>query len=195
MTNESARGWSNVFLILAVLTLLGVCANCCSNSQKGSYGPEEFYSRGDGTVGYGAKYYNSSTDQSMLVVIIGGTLFLGFMGTSAYFHNMSAKLPTEEQLTEELRDKRTSAVSEMLDSSAEAYEPLFNTALRLVVTQEIASVQLVQTMLRVHYARAKTIIDAMVELGYVGNEDYQGNRPVLIKAYKRLQEISDSELP
>ena len=91
MTKETARTLSQVFLVLSILSILFVCGNCCANSQKGTYGPEEVYSKGDGTYGYGAKYYNSSTDQGMLVAIIGGTLFLAFSIASGVFHSIADK--------------------------------------------------------------------------------------------------------
>ena len=91
MNKESARTLSQVFLVLSILSILFVCGNCCANSQKGEYGPEEVYSRGDGTYGYGGKYYNSSTDQSMLVAVIGGTLFLAFSIASGVFNSIADK--------------------------------------------------------------------------------------------------------
>jgi hypothetical protein len=94
MTKENARTLSQVFLVLSILSILFVCGNCCANSQKGEYGPEEFYDKGGGEVGYGAKYYNSSTDQSMLVAVIGGTLFLAFSISSAIFSSKAKQLET-----------------------------------------------------------------------------------------------------
>lgn len=88
MKKENARTIGQVCMVLSILCILFVCGNCCLNSQKGSYGPEEVYSRGDGTYGYGAKYYNSSTDQSMLVAVIGGSLFLVLIIASGIFTAM-----------------------------------------------------------------------------------------------------------
>lgn len=88
MKKENARTIGQVCMVLSILCILFVCGNCCLNSQKGTYGPEEVYSRGDGTYGYGAKYYNSSTDQSMLVAIIGGSLFLVLIIASGVFSAM-----------------------------------------------------------------------------------------------------------
>ena len=88
MKKENARTIGQVCMVLAILCILFVCGNCCLNSQKGTYGPEKVYSRGDGTYGYGAKYYNSSTDQGMLVAVIGGSLFLVLIIASGIFGAM-----------------------------------------------------------------------------------------------------------
>lgn len=55
MTKENARTLSQVFLVLSILSILFVCGTCCANSQKGEYGPEEFYDKGGGEIGYGMR--------------------------------------------------------------------------------------------------------------------------------------------
>lgn len=91
MTKENARILSQIFLVFSILSILAICVTCCSNSQKGEYGPEEFYQKPSGDIGYGAKYYNSTTDQTMLVALIGGTLFIVFSITSVVFNEISKK--------------------------------------------------------------------------------------------------------
>jgi hypothetical protein len=91
MKKDTARLLSQGFMVVSILTILFVCGNCCLNSQKGTYGPEEYYVKPGGGVGYGAKYYNSSTDSSMLGVLIGGPLFVLFSITSAVFDGISKK--------------------------------------------------------------------------------------------------------
>jgi DNA segregation ATPase FtsK/SpoIIIE-like protein len=68
-------------------------------------------------------------------------------------------------------------------------DPLFDEALRAVVSAKRASTSLLQRHLRIGYGRAAAILDAMVREGYVGEIDGSTrSRPVLQKAFDNFQE-------
>lgn len=70
--------WAPITLITGILCLLLGCASCCF-TKDGTYGPEEFYNKGGGDIGYGAKYYSAEgTSGQMLfgfiMLVLGGIL-------------------------------------------------------------------------------------------------------------------------
>lgn len=71
-------------------------------------------------------------------------------------------------------------------------DPLFNDALRTVVSAKRASTSLLQRHLRIGYGRAAAILDAMVREGYIGEMDGSTRaRPILQKAYEDLQDLEE----
>ncbi len=73
-------------------------------------------------------------------------------------------------------------------------DPLFNDALRTVVSAKRASTSLLQRHLRIGYGRAAAILDAMVREGYIGEMDGSTRaRPILQKAYEDLQDIEEMD--
>ena len=69
---------------------------------------------------------------------------------------------------------------------------LFVDALRTVVSSKSASTSLLQRHLRIGYGRAAAILDAMAQMGYIGEMDGSKRaRPILQKAYDDLQEAEE----
>lgn len=194
MTNRTARTLSSVFMVLAILCVLGVCGTCCLNSQKGEYGPEEVYSRGDGTFGYGAKYYNSSRDQSLLIAIIGGTCFLAFSFASVFFLKRAER--SEYALTPAPRTLAgdTSSFIPPDTVSISPDDPMLMNSLKVVVSKRKASTALLQQHLDLDYTVAASLISALWREGYIGDIAEGTNaRPILPKAYERLWEDDTSD--
>ena len=84
---------------------------------------------------------------------------------------------------------------EEMDDSGELpgrKDVLFVDALRTVVSSKSASTSLLQRHLRIGYGRAAAILDAMAQMGYIGEMDGSKRaRPILQKAYDDLQEAEE----
>ena len=73
-------------------------------------------------------------------------------------------------------------------------DDLFWDAVRTVVESKKASTSLLQRHLRIGYARAAAILDAMVAEGYIGEMDGTARaRPVTSKAYEAIQDMSEQD--
>jgi hypothetical protein len=70
-------------MIGVVVIILVTCGMCCTG--KTTYGPEEYYGRSDGTVGYGAKSYNSNSDKLGLMLVVGIPVAVLLMIASVVF--------------------------------------------------------------------------------------------------------------
>ncbi len=92
-------------------------------------------------------------------------------------------------------DTTITKTDEELDDSGDLpgrRDPLFNDALRTVVSAKRASTSLLQRHLRIGYGRAAAILDAMVREGYIGEMDGSTRaRPILQKAYEDLQDLEE----
>lgn len=76
MTNERKRSLAQLFLVLTILSAVMSCGSCgACMTTKFEYGPEEFYQKGNGEIGYGADLQPSATRDRLTA-----TFFLGAMG-------------------------------------------------------------------------------------------------------------------
>ena len=74
--------------MLSIVCVLVVCGTCCSG-KEGEYGPEEFYEKPFGGIGYGAKYHFKDTDTLTMALFAGVPLSIVFLIASSVFNSIS----------------------------------------------------------------------------------------------------------
>lgn len=190
MTKETARTISQVCLIGGILIILATCGVCCTG--KGTYGPEEFYDKGDGTVGYGAKFYGDNTETLALLLGVGIPLAFLLIIVSARLSGHAEKLPdTLPPIRRKVKEKAPDIPKELMGFR----DPLFVVALRgCVESKRKASSTSLQRHLGIGSKRAEAILEAMVHEGFIGEIDGASNsRPILLKAYEYINLTANSD--
>ena len=195
MTKETMRATARVFLVLTILSFVmscGSCAACATGETK--YGPEEYYQKPGGGVGYGSLRQPNASDR-----FFDATFFLGLLMTMV-FGSTSMLLKgwslRPEKVEVPIRTKRLLNLPENpLNPLPGRSDPLFGEAFTIVVDHGSASTSLLQRHLRIGYGRAAAILDAMVREGYIGEMDGSTRaHAILTKAYEDLQDISEGAL-
>lgn len=88
---------------------------------------------------------------------------------------------------EELDDFELDSVIEK-QVEEEEMDDLFDEAKRLVISQQMASVSLLQRRLRIGYARAGRLVDQLHQAGVVGPHEGSKSRKVLVKTFDPISE-------
>lgn len=92
----------------------------------------------------------------------------------------------EQKIIKEIEDKKNNEVSDR--------DPLFNDALKHILTDEQASISFLQRKLKIGYSRAARIVDQMEEMGILGPHEGSKPRTLLLskeEIEKVLEEIDE----
>jgi hypothetical protein len=87
MAANNALKIFNMLKAIAILSFVVTCGSClaCNSAMQVEYGPEEFYRKPGGGIGYGAKTYISGEHPYDYIAIFSGILFIiSSIGALAY---------------------------------------------------------------------------------------------------------------
>lgn len=132
MTEEDVAGIAKGLMIIGVLCFVLSCGGCfaCVSSLNTTYGPEEYYDKGGGKVGYGAKSYTSGGEGAGYyvglpilagIVLIIASSVVGSVGRRRVWAKTLTNLPLGE-LSHQLRGlerKKSGATAGFLGMSKE----------------------------------------------------------------------------